>query len=106
MQQDFRFCFQGCCRLLNGHAVSRDQYEASIPKTFLAAPAVEALIPCRNNPGDLQAAVERAVGFYVGSPMKRACGLFLPACRARQSGGQTIVFDGRTGGTSQGSNRG
>ena len=34
MQQDFRFCFQGCCRLLNGHAVSRDQYEASIPKTF------------------------------------------------------------------------
>ena len=63
MQQDFRFCFQGCCRLLNGHAVSRDQYEASIPKTFLAAPAVEALILCRNNPGDLQAAVERAVGF-------------------------------------------
>ena len=90
MQQDFRFCFQGCCRLLNGHAVSRDQYEASIPRTFLAAPEVEALIPRRNNPGDLQAAVERAVGFYLGSPMKRACGLFLPA-------GQTIVFDGRTG---------
>lgn len=90
MQQDFRFCFQGCRRLVNGHAVSRDQYEASIPKPFLAAPAVEALIPCRNNPGDLQAAVECAVGFYLGSPMKRAYGLFLPA-------GQTIVFDGRTG---------
>jgi len=92
MQRDLRFCFQGCCRLVDGQQVDRDKYEASIPQTpLLGAAVVEVQIPCRRNPGALEAAVEAAVGFYLGQPVKRAFGQFMA------TGELAFLFDGRTG---------
>ncbi len=89
---DLRFCFQGCCRFINNRPVSDAEHQefALRPVIGSLGPPVELLIPCRRNPGDLEKAVEDSVGFYLGSPMKRAFGTFLQA-------GRTFVIDGSTG---------
>lgn len=85
---DLRFCPQGCCRFINSLSVSNADYE-SIPRPLLGV--MEAMIPCRRNPGQVQKSVEDIVGFFLGSPLKRTFGTLLP------TGGRPIVFDATTG---------
>src|SRR6267378_760950 len=89
---DLRFCFQGCCRFINNRSVSDAEYREFVHRPVIGSlgPPVELMIPCRRNPGNLQKAVEDSVGFYLGSPMKRAFGTYLQAGRA-------FVIDGSTG---------
>ena len=89
---DLRFCPQGCCRFINNRPVGDAEYQEFVGRPLIGSlgPRVELLIPCRRNPGDLQKAVEDSVGFYLGSPMKRAFGTYLQAGRA-------FVVDGSAG---------
>lgn len=87
---DLRFCFQGCCHFINNRSVSLAEYN-SFQRPLFGSSVAEVQIPCRNNPGDFQRAIEDSVGFYLGLPVKRAFGALLP------TGGRAIVIDGRTG---------
>src|SRR6266436_1546893 len=90
---DLRLCLQVCCRFINNRSVTDAEYQEFVHRSVIGSlgPPAELLIPCRRNPGDLQKAVEDSVGFYLGSPMKRAFGTLV------QAGGRAFVLDASAG---------
>lgn len=80
MSDELRFCFKECCHFVNNKSVSENDYESAVRKNQpnLTVPGpVEILISCRDDKGHAKAA-ERAVGFYIGTGVRRAYGTLIP----------------------------
>ena len=86
MQDDLRRCYRGCCWFVDNQSVTPYSYENAVGRlqTALLPGPSETLIACREIGGQ-QEAVEKAVGFFLGSPMRRAFGTLIP-------NGRTLLF--------------
>jgi len=82
MSDELRRCWgAGCCRFVNNQPVTLEEYEKAVQRNqpgFNLPGPVEIFIGCRKNVDGVQEATETAVGFYLGSGMKRAFGTVIP----------------------------
>jgi hypothetical protein len=78
MPNDFRYCFMGCCRIVDSKPMNRAEYEAVVGReTLQSSPQglTEHLIPCRVEAGSVQHAAEAITGFYLGAGLRRVFGM-------------------------------
>jgi hypothetical protein len=93
MPDELRYCFTRCCHFVNNQPTSQLEYEKAVernkPGFGLPGPS-ESLITCRKSTG-FPEAVEKSVGFYLGTGMLRAYGTMMP------EGKLPSVFEKATG---------
>jgi hypothetical protein len=75
-EQNVASCPQGCCRFVNGQAVSEDEYKAAAQNLAAGIQSREAQITCLKIEDNKT--IANAVGFYFGKPVPNAGEPFFP----------------------------